>query len=409
MRATTIFRRLLGVTQTYVAGFEFDSRGVCIDVRPSWRKARCSGCGRQQPGYDRRPEREWRHLGWADLRVRLRYAPRRVDCSRCGVCVEQVPWAEAGSRFTRDLEELVAYLAQVTDKTKVTQLTGVSWSAVGGIVERVVGRRLDGSRLDDLRRIGIDEFSYRRRHRYLTTVVDHDRRRVVWAAPGRSAATLRSFLDELGSAGRARLECATIDMCGGYITALKSRVPHVQIVFDRFHVQRLGAEALDVVRRVQQREVRGTPEGRELFRTRFALLKNAENLTPEERAKLSLVEKVNAPLYRAYLLKEALVHALSYRQPARAERALRTWLAWASRSRLPSFVKAARTIRKRFDGVLAYVRYRLTNGVVEGLNNRLRMVARRAFGFHSAESLTAMLFLCCGGVRLNPRLPRPIN
>ena len=128
----------------------------------------------------RRPERRWRHLAHGDWSWYLAYAPRRVDCPDCGVRIEGVPWAATGSRFTLDFEELVAYLAQVTDKTQVTKLTGISWATVGTVVERVVNRRLDTERLKGLRRIGIDEFSYRSRHRYVTVVVDHDRRCFDW-------------------------------------------------------------------------------------------------------------------------------------------------------------------------------------------------------------------------------------
>jgi transposase len=341
------------------------------------------------------------------LRISLEYAPRRVECPRCGVRTEQVPWAPQGSRFTGEFEELVAYLAQVTDKTRVTELMGISWTTVGAIVERVVARRLDPARLEGLRRIGVDEFSYRKRHRYLTTVVDHDRRRVVWAAAGRSAETLGAFFDALGEERCAEIECVTMDMAGGYIKAVEERLPEAQIVFDRFHVQRLASDALDEVRREQLREIRGTEEGRELFRSRFALLKNPWNLTREQKQKLSEVQRTNARLYRAYLLKETLAQALDYKQTWRAKRALREWLAWASRSKLPPFVKAARTIRNHFDRILAYVRERLTNGIVEGFNNKLRTIARRAYGFHSPPPLIAMLYLCCGGIQLNPPLPKP--
>jgi transposase len=315
----------------------------------------------------------WRHLNLGRLRIWLQYAPRRVNCPSCGVVGEQVPWGEHDSRFTTDFEELTAYLASSTDKTAVSKLMGISWSTVGAIVERVVERRLAPDRLDDLTRIGIDEFSYRRRHRYLTIVVDHVKRRVVWAAPGRSADTLRGFFDHLGPERCAGIELATIDMAGGYIAAIQERLTNTEIVFDRFHVQRLASDAIDAVRREQLRELRGTAEGRDLFGMRFALWKNPWNLSRAEHQKLSELQRTNARLYRAYMLKETLAQALDYMQPARAERALKEWLAWASRSRLAPFVKVARSIRKHFQGILGYVRHRLANAVVEGFNTRLRM------------------------------------
>ncbi|MFW6086906.1 MAG: transposase [Myxococcota bacterium] len=163
--------------------------------------------------------------------------------------IEEVPWARHGSWFTDRLEELVAYLVQVTDKTTVTRLMGISWEAVDGIVRRIVHDRLMPERLDGLQRIGIDEFSYRKRHRYITVVVDHDTQRVVWASEGRGADTLGRFFDALGEERVAQLKIVTMDMAGGYKKAVRERAPHVQVVFDRFHVQRLASDAVERVRR----------------------------------------------------------------------------------------------------------------------------------------------------------------
>jgi len=318
-----------------------------------------------------------------------------------------VPWAEIGSRFTELFEELVAYLAQATDKTQVSRLAGIAWASVGAIVTRVVARCQDTSRFEGLRRIGIDEFSYRKHHRYLTIVVDHDRRRVVWAGKGRSSKSLAPFFEELGKEGRAAIKVATIDMAQGYIKAIGENLPEAQIVFDRFHVQKLAGDAVDEVRREIQRRSKGTEEEKALRKSRYALLKSPWDLSPIEREKLASVQQANRPLFRAYLLKETLRKALNYKQPWRARLALKGWLAWASRSKLAPFVRTGRTIRKHLEGVMAYVSERLTNGIVEGINNRLRVIARRAYGFHSPGPLIAMLFLCCGGIVLNPPLPVP--
>jgi len=339
------------------------------------------------------------------MRVWLEHAPWRVECRDCGVHVEQLTWAAHGSRFTLEFEELTAYLAQITDKTSVTRQMGISWRTVGTVVDRVVARSLEEGRLMGLRMIGVDEFSYRKRHNYVTTVVDHEARRVVWAGEGAGYETLKRFFEDLGEEGRKSVEKVTADMAHGYTKAIEEFVPEAEIVYDRFHVQRLASEAVDKVRREQLRDLRGTSEGSELFKSRFALLKNPWNLSRKEKQKLSAIQANNAGLYRAYLLKEALASALDYRQPKRAKRALKEWLAWASRSRLEPFVKLARTIRKRMDRILAYITLRLTNGIVEGINTKMRMVARRAFGFHSAQALISMVFLCAGGINLDPPLP----
>jgi transposase len=406
VRATTLLRKLLGIAEVFVEEATFTISGALgVGVRPRWRRSRCGRCGSRASRYDRLPIRRWPHLALGRTRIELTYAPWRVCCRRCGVRVERVPWAEHCSRFTRSFEELVAYLAQITDQTKVRELTGIAWKTVGSIVARVVARCLCDDRLEGLRCIGVDEFSYRKRHHYLTVVVDHDRRRVVWAAEGRSGDTLARFFAELGPERCATIELVSIDLAAGYQRAVRSCLPGAEIVYDRFHVQRLASDALDQVRRALVRELEGTEEARAVKKSRYALLKNPWHLTPAEHGKLSTIQRTNRPLFRAYLLKEALARALDYRQVWRARQALEQWLSWAFRSRLKPFRRVARTIRRHLDGILAYVRTRVSNGFTEGTNAKLRMVARRAFGFHSADALIAMLFLTCGGIQLNPPLP----
>jgi len=405
VRLTRVLRELLDVP-LFVEEAEITSDGLEIDVRPPWRQPRCGGCARRAPAYDRRATRSWRHVPFGAWRVWLRYAPWRVRCRTCGVTTEHLPWASSTTaRFTAALEDMAAYLAVITDKTAVTRLLGISWRAVDHIVERVVEQRLDAKRFDGVRILGIDEFSYRKRHRYLTIVVDHERRRVIWAKRGKSSETLHAFFDEIGEERLAGIQSVTIDMSQAYIKAIRARLPHATIVFDRFHVQQLASDALDQVRRTLVRELDDPNDRRAVKNTRFVVLKNPWNLNRSQRRKLAEIQRSNAPLYRAYLLKESLADALDTQSPARARRKLEEWLAWASRSRLVPFVRVARTVRTHLDGILAYLELRISNGLVEGLNNRIRMIARRAFGFHSAKALIAMIFLTCGDIPLYPPLP----
>ena len=201
-------------------------------------------------------------------------------------------------------------------------------------------------------------------------------------------------------------------MAGGYKKAIAEFLLNAQVIYDRFHVQRLASDALDAVRRSLVREAAAAEdddsnEPQAIKKTRWVLLKGWHRLDAEERSRLHEVQRTNRPLYRGYLLKETLAGALDYRQPARAEQALKSWIAWACRSRLQPFVRVAGTLRAPFIGILAYIRHRLTNGLAEGLNNKLRVISRRAYGFHSAAALIAMLFLNSGGIELSPRLPRP--
>jgi transposase len=187
----------------------------------------------------------------------LRYDIRRVSCPKChAVKVERVPWAETSSWFTIPFEDHVAHLAQRCDQTTVSTDMRIGWETVGAIVQRVVARRRTGDPLDGPTtpdHIGVDELSYRRHHQYVTVVVDHTTRRIVWAREGRDADTLKAFFAELGEARCAKLEAVTIDMSGAYIKAVTEASPNAQIIFDRFHVQRLAQDAVDEVRRDEVR------------------------------------------------------------------------------------------------------------------------------------------------------------
>jgi transposase len=407
VRVTTVLRRLLGLKQTVVIGFEFTETALVLDVKPTTRAAYCGGCGRPARRVRDRRIRTWRHLDFAGLEVQLRYAIRRVDCPHCGTVTELVPWAEPDSGFTRPFEEFIAYLAQRTDKTTIVAMTGIAWRTVGRIVERVVARHTGGDRLEGLRSIGIDELSYRRHHRYVTIVTDHERSAVVWVGEGKSADTLRKFFAELGPERAARLLSVTIDLSAAYIEAVREAAPQAILVFDRFHVQRLAHDALDAVRREQVRELKGTAEGKALKKTRWALQKNPWNLDQPEQEKLSALARSNRPLYRAYLLKESLVDILDRRQYYVARRKLDEWYAWAVRSRLSPFCKLARTIRKYATGILAYVSTRLSNGASEGINGKIRTITRRAYGFHRVASLIALIFLCCSNIVIDPPYRTP--
>lgn len=403
VRATTLLNKLLGIKYTRVYGFAFGHSGLVCDVRPTTRVARCGGCGRRvRRLYDRREPRLWRHLDLGGMRLHLRYAPRRVDCRRCGITTEWVPWAAPNSWHTEAFEQTVAYLAQAAAKTVVSTTMRVSWATVGAIVRRVVERMLPGDRLDGLVEIGVDELSYRRHHEYVTIVTDHRSGRVVWAHPGKSADTLRKFFAELGRERCAQLRAVTIDMSQAYRTAVREAAPQARIVFDRFHVQRLVHDALDEVRRAEVREIEAPEERAALKRTRFALQKNPWNLNDIERDKLVEVQRVNRRLYRAYLLKETLAAILDRRQAHVARAKLLEWTRWAMRSQLAPFAKTARTIAAHLDGIVAYVATGLSNGRAEGTNGKIRTITRRSFGLHSAWSLIGMIFLCCSGLALRP-------
>lgn len=400
MRVTTLLNKLLKLQGLWVEGIRLEDEALIIEVRRRFRRLTCPECGTRVTGRFEEKTRRWHHLAIFGTTTWIEGPIRRLRCPTCEkVQTEAVPWARHRSAFTRPLEDAVGFLAQKLDHTAVSNLFGISWAAVGSIAQKLVAEHLHEDRFDNLRAIGVDEFSFAAHHRYLTLVMDHDRGRVIWAAEGKSADTLGAFFTELGPERCTSIELVSIDMAAGYIKAVEAAVPHARIVFDRFHVARLAHDALTAVRRTQMRQL-DADDRASIKGTRWALLKNPENLHATEKAKLELVRKTNNPLYRAYLLKETFLDVFTYRSPYHARRALTAWLAWAQRCRLPPFVRLARTVRKHLEGILAFIDSRLTNARLEGTNNKVRLISHRAFGFHSAQPLIAMIFLCCSNISL---------
>lgn len=403
MRAETVARRLLLFPRLSVLGlkFETDELGdevLVVEVAVRGR-SRCSRCGRKCPRYDELQLRRWRHLDFGAWRIFLEARLWRVECKRCGVGVEQVSWADARSRFTRPFEDLVAWLAQRSDKTAISTMLRISWRAVGRIIERVVARRREPIDWTKVTAIAVDELSIRKGQRYLTLVYDLEAGRVLWTKEGRSKATLEAFFAEIGPEACARIRHAAIDMFEAYAQAIGQWLPNATLVYDRFHVQQLASKAMDELRRDEWQRLRGTDAANGIKHLRWALLRNPWNATPREQQRLSALPKQNKLLYRGYLLKEALADI--YRNlytPPWAKRRLSEWLDWAVRSRLEPFRKLARTIKRCFDGVLAYFATGYTTSLAEGKNTKARLATRQAYGLHTADAVRAMIDLRCTGL-----------
>ena len=407
MRVTSAFKRLLRLPGASVVDVSFGTEGVIVTVRLRRHRRICALCGqtgRHLEIHDRRLKR-WRHLDLGASRCVIECELRLLRCPDCGVRMEPVPWARAGAHHTRDFEDVVAWLAQQMAKTPIAGLLRIGWDTVGRIVERVIADHLDEARLSGLVAIGVDEISYRRGQRYLTCVADHRTGAIVWCAPGRNSATLQDFFAELGDR-RDSIRAVSIDMSGEYQRAIREAIPHAQICFDPFHVCRLASRATDQVRRDEwnAHERSHTATGRWVKGTRWSLLKAPERQTVGQLTTLRDVQQANSRLYRAFLLREQLRLLYHLEDPALAPAHLDAWLAWASRSRLTPFVALARTLRVHRDGILAAIRLGLSNGRLEGLNSKIRLISHRSFGFHSAAALIALVYLCCTGVVID--LPR---
>lgn len=339
----------------------------------------------------------------------------RVSCVEHGVTVTWVPWARHGAGHTRAFDDTIAWLATTTSKTTLRQLMRIAWPTVGAIVTRVradIDAGLD--RFAGLRRIGIDEISYKKDHKYLTIVVDHDTGRLIWAAPGNDKATLQQFFELLGPARCGQLTHVSADAAAWIARVVEDYCPAAVRCADPFHVIKWATDALDQVRRQTWNALRGQPGGsrpdrrghnastgpaQHLKRARWALWKNPENLTDRQQHKLAWIAKTEPRLHRSYLLKEGLRHVFAA-SGHEAKEALQRWLSWAARCRIPEFVKLGRTIRTELDAIHASLEHGLSNALIESTNTKIRLLTRMAFGFKHPEALISLALLALGGYRV---------
>ena len=426
MRATTAFNKMLAIPGAHVAAVTFDPDGIVVDLARRTKRLQCP-CGWSTRAVYDRSRRSWRGLDLGATRLLLGAEIRRLLCRRCGrVRTEEVPWARPGARFTRDFEDVVAWLAQRMDKTAITRLLRCSWEAVANIVTRVVADQLHDARLEQVYRIGVDEVSYRKGHRYLTVVADHDRAgAVIWAGEGKNAATLEQFYDQLGEARSAQLQAVSLDLGAAFKKATDTKAPQARQCVDPFHLIALANEAINKARRwawnlerdkARQAAVlagpkrRGRPptgspppprnDARWVKHSRWALLKDPAALKPAQLDVLHELRRSGSVLYRCWQLKEGLRDLYRLADPTDAPTHLDWWLAWACRSRIPAFVTLSQTVRANRDRILAAVELGISNSKLEGLNSKIRLINHRGYGHHSAAALIAMIYLCCGGLTI---------
>lgn len=397
MRVVTALNLILRVPGARVVDLAVEGDVLVVKLQPASRSHRCP-CGTTTGARYDRSRRRWRHLDLATAKVFYEADIARVDCRGCGrVRTEQVPWARPGARHTILFEDLVAWLAQRTDKTSISRLLRCSWEAIQRVVTRVVAERLDDSRFDGLRHIGVDEISYKRGHRYLTVVADHDTGRVVWVAEGRTQQALQGFFDALGPERRSRIEAVSMDMATIYRDATRRAVPQAAICFDPFHLVRWANEAVDsVFKTVDRRSSELT--GRDWRTARYALRAGGERLGARHRQLLATIEADRAELFAAWELKEEFRALFQTVAPDDAAGYLRDWIRRCVHSGLPAMANLARRVHRNFDGIVNTVRYGLSNSRLEGINAKIRLINRRGYGHPNWQNLAAMIHLCLGGI-----------
>lgn len=347
----------------------------------------CSRCG--QLSFDRydRTRQRIRDLNVFDRHTYLVLDKWRVHCHTCGVRVEDLGFAAPYSRHTLRFEDFVARLCEHLPVANVAELLGMDWKTVKDIDKRALLRAFADVDYTDLRMLSIDEISYKKHHKYLTLVLDLERTRVVWVGKGRRQATLEAFFDEIGEEVAHGIVSIAIDMWDPYIAAIESRSPQAAIVFDKFHVISNYSKVIDKVR-VEEFKKAEAEDKPVLRGTRYLLLKNQENLSPEQLGRLEELRSLNQNLNTVYVLKDDLKRLWDCEKREEATLLLVQWTRAAEESGIQPLMKFAETLNRYAYGLLNHCDHPINNGRLEGLNNKIKVIKRRCYGFHDLDYFT---------------------
>lgn len=363
----------------------------------------CPECGKNCPRYDLRKSRTWRHLDTMQFATYLHCEPPRVRCAEHGVKSVDIPWAGKNSRFTLLFEAFaIRVLLAARSIEEARKLLGLNWHQVNQIKRRAVARGLTRRNGDPVRYIGIDEKQFRRGHSYISSLVDLEGSRVLEVVEDRTEENCRNLLGVgLSEAQRERVEAAALDMWPAFANAVEALLPGAAIVHDRFHISQHLTEAVDKVRRRENKQLIKQGDHR-LKGSRYMWLVNDENLDERFQEAFAALKHSDLKVARAWAIKELFRDFWDYATRGWGHRHFNKWYSWAIRSRLEPIKKVARMLKRHLDNLLNYFEHRITNAGSEGMNSKIQTVKSNARGFRSFEGFRASVLFYCGGLDMEP-------
>lgn len=407
MDSTELYGRLLGVASPWtVDRVEMDVHGLTVDVyltHSAGTRLCCPKCGQSCPVFDHLAERRWRHLDSCQFRTVLHARPPRIECKTDGVRQVDLPWAEPGGRFTSMFESLAIEVLLATDIKNAASILCITWDQAWHLMQRAVirGRQAKAEQVPGL--MGVDEKSYAKRHKYVTVVYDLERATVEYLGRGRDFGSLAAYFKAFAPESLAGIQGIALDMCQAYINACNHFVPDAghKMVFDRFHVMSQMLDAVDRVRKRENRELMRQGDAT-LAKSRYLWLYSPENMPEAAAARFADLKGAKLRTARAWAIKESLRELWRYSSETWARKFHRRWHFWATHSRLPEVVKVARMIGTHLDNVMSYFKHRITNAVAEGVNSKIATIQKRAYGFRNLDNFMTAVYFHCGGLDLWP-------
>jgi transposase len=403
MRDTALLQLALGLTPPWtVSRSDFDPEAhrldIQIDFAPGSRFA-CPVCGAADcPAHDTE-RKTWRHLNFFQHQAFLTARVPRIRCETCGIKTVNVPWSRPDSGFTLLFEALVMTMVSAMPVAAVARIVGEHDTRLWRVVHHYVDQaraRIDTS---DVTRIAIDETAARRGHNYITLFADIDQARVLFATEGKDAETVVAFAGDLAAHGGdpEAIEEVCIDMSPAFIKGVAENLPEAAVTFDKFHAVKIVNDAVDQVRRGEQKR-QNVLKG-----TRYIWLRNPANLSERQQAILDALPTHHLKTARAYQMRLAFQDLYQQDSPQQAAQYLKRWYFWATHSRLSPMIDAAHTVKRHWDGIIRWFDSKIANGLIEGINRLVQAAKAKARGYRSIRNLKAMVYLLAG--KLDLRLP----
>lgn len=409
MQDNEFYAQILGIQDPwYVAEVQLDSHEQRVDIWLSHKKGvrwPCPECQTLLPCRDHAEERIWRHLDTCQFKTYLHARIPRVECPEHKTRQVQVPWAEKSSRFSLLLERFaIDVIKQCSTIKGAAKILHMSWDEVWGVMYRAVERGRARKSRSSLPFIGVDEKSIAKGHSYMTVISDITQGNVEYVTEERKTASLEEFYQQLSQEQLQSIQGVAMDMWDPYIKATHRHVPDAdsKIVFDRFHIMKHMLEAVDKVRRKENKVLLNSGEDT-LKNTKYIWLYSLENLPDKHRPTLEALKNVNLKTCRAWAIKETLRDFWNYKRPTWAYRFFKRWFYWATHSGLTPIKKKAHTLNNHLDNILTFFKYRLTNAASEGLNSKIMSIKRFVSGFRNKEHFKIAIYFYCGGLDLYPR------
>lgn len=407
MQDRELYRQLMGLREPWaVIEVKIDFEGLRVDVWVEWppeQQGVCPECGKACRIYDHREERQWRHLDTMQFQTILHCRIPRVSCSEHGTKSIDFPWAEKNSRFTALFERLaIDVLLGCQNQSKAKELLKLSWDEVHLIqekaVERGLGRRVGG----ELKHLGVDEKSFLKGHQYATVLSDLDNARVLDVARDRKEESLEELLNKLAEPQRDNIKAVAMDMWEPFINAVEKRLPQADIVHDKFHIAKYLGEAVDKVRKAENRNLVKQNEDT-LKGTKYLWLTNPKNWSEQQQASFNELKDKGLKVGRAWSIKEMFSGLWEYRYEKAARKFFKQWFWWATHARLKPMAEVAKKLKRHLDNILTYLEHRITNAVAEGLNSKIQQLKSAARGFRKFENYRIAILFFCGKLDMYPQ------